>query len=47
MAETSTPRPVALLILDGYGRTTIAPPMRSPGPSTPVMDRLKRDYPNT
>ncbi|WIX32904.1 2,3-bisphosphoglycerate-independent phosphoglycerate mutase [Salinicola sp. JS01] len=47
MAETSTPRPVALLILDGYGQNDDSAANAVARAETPVMDRLKRDYPNT
>ncbi|WP_110601547.1 2,3-bisphosphoglycerate-independent phosphoglycerate mutase [Salinicola lusitanus] len=48
MADTSrTPRPVALLILDGYGQNDDSANNAVAAADTPVMDRLKRDYPNT
>jgi len=47
MAETPIPRPVALLILDGYGQNDDTANNAVANADTPVMDRLKRDYPNT
>ena len=48
MADTSSiPRPVALLILDGYGQNDNSANNAVAAADTPVMDRLKRDYPNT
>ncbi|GHB14537.1 2,3-bisphosphoglycerate-independent phosphoglycerate mutase [Salinicola rhizosphaerae] len=47
MAETSTPRPVALLILDGYGQNDNADNNAVANADTPVMDRLKKTFPNT
>ena len=48
MADTSSiPRPVALLILDGYGQNDSSANNAVAAADTPVMDRLKRDYPNT
>ncbi|MGM8929978.1 2,3-bisphosphoglycerate-independent phosphoglycerate mutase [Salinicola halophyticus] len=48
MADTSSiPRPVALLILDGYGQNDDNANNAVAAADTPVMDRLKRDFPNT
>nr|WP_297457731.1 2,3-bisphosphoglycerate-independent phosphoglycerate mutase [uncultured Halomonas sp.] len=48
MSDTSTlrPRPVALLILDGYGHSEITEHNAIHAARTPVMDRLKRRYPS-
>lgn len=48
MADTSrTPRPVALLILDGYGQNDDSANNAVANADTPNMDRLKREFPNT
>ncbi|WP_110669550.1 2,3-bisphosphoglycerate-independent phosphoglycerate mutase [Salinicola halophilus] len=47
MAETSTPRPVALLILDGYGQNDDSANNAVANADTPVMDRLKQAFPHT
>lgn len=48
MSDTSTlrPRPVALLILDGYGHSEITEHNAIHAARTPVMDHLKRRYPS-
>ncbi|WP_355660557.1 2,3-bisphosphoglycerate-independent phosphoglycerate mutase [Halomonas salifodinae] len=45
-ANAAAPRPVALIILDGYGHNDDAQDNAIAAASTPVMDRLKRDYPH-
>lgn len=45
--QTSRPRPVALIILDGYGCNPSADNNAVAQAATPVMDELKRKYPHT
>ncbi|MDI5935015.1 2,3-bisphosphoglycerate-independent phosphoglycerate mutase [Halomonas kalidii] len=46
-ASTSTPRPVALIILDGYGHNPDAESNAVLAARTPVMDRLQQEHPAT
>ncbi|HSH49235.1 MAG TPA: 2,3-bisphosphoglycerate-independent phosphoglycerate mutase [Halomonas sp.] len=46
-ALTLAPRPVALIILDGYGHNPDAAHNAIAAASTPTMDRLQRERPNT
>ncbi|GEK49124.1 2,3-bisphosphoglycerate-independent phosphoglycerate mutase [Bisbaumannia pacifica] len=45
-ANAAAPRPVALIILDGYGHNDDAQDNAIAAAKTPVMDRLQRDYPH-
>ncbi len=45
-ATTARPRPVALVILDGYGHSEITEHNAIHAARTPVMDRLKQAYPS-
>ncbi|WP_445620061.1 2,3-bisphosphoglycerate-independent phosphoglycerate mutase [Kushneria sp. Sum13] len=45
--STSQPRPVALLILDGYGHNPESANNAVAAANTPVMDRLQADYAHT
>ncbi|MBF8222568.1 2,3-bisphosphoglycerate-independent phosphoglycerate mutase [Halomonas sp. 328] len=45
-ANAAAPRPVALIILDGYGHNDDAQDNAIAAANTPVMDRLQRDYPH-
>ena len=45
--STSQPRPVALLILDGYGHNPESANNAVAAANTPVMDRLQSDYAHT
>ncbi len=47
MSDVSTPRPVALIILDGYGHNPDAAHNAVEAARTPVMDRLKQEHPST
>ena len=46
-ASQSTPRPVALIILDGYGHNPDAAHNAVLAAHTPVMDRLQQEHPAT
>lgn len=46
-AMTTAPRPVALIILDGYGHNPDAAHNAVLAANTPTMDRLQRERPNT
>ncbi|WP_043531339.1 2,3-bisphosphoglycerate-independent phosphoglycerate mutase [Litchfieldella xinjiangensis] len=46
-AQHSVPRPVALIILDGYGHNENLEANAVAAAHTPVMDRLKRDFPHS
>lgn len=46
-APSSAPRPVALIILDGYGHNPTATANAVAAAATPVMDRLQQTYPST
>ncbi|QJQ95562.1 MULTISPECIES: 2,3-bisphosphoglycerate-independent phosphoglycerate mutase [Halomonadaceae] len=45
--NSAAPRPVALIILDGYGHNADPTANAVAAAITPVMDRLKRDYPHS
>ncbi|WP_106476731.1 2,3-bisphosphoglycerate-independent phosphoglycerate mutase [Phytohalomonas tamaricis] len=45
--QTSRPRPVALIILDGYGCNPSAENNAVANAATPVMDELQKSYPHT
>ncbi|WP_158772387.1 2,3-bisphosphoglycerate-independent phosphoglycerate mutase [Cobetia sp. L2A1] len=45
-AQAQGPRPVALIILDGYGHSEEVKDNAILAANTPVMDRLRRDYPS-
>ncbi|EPC00674.1 phosphoglyceromutase [Litchfieldella anticariensis FP35 = DSM 16096] len=45
-AQSTAPRPVALIILDGYGHNEDTESNAIAAARTPVMDRLKREYPS-
>lgn len=45
-SPNSRPRPVALIILDGYGHNETVEHNAILAANTPVMDRLKQTYPN-
>lgn len=45
--QSTAPRPVALIILDGYGHNESRESNAVAAAHTPVMDRLQRDFPNS
>ncbi|MFC3283840.1 2,3-bisphosphoglycerate-independent phosphoglycerate mutase [Litchfieldella rifensis] len=46
-AQSTAPRPVALIILDGYGHNEDTASNAIAAANTPVMDRLTRDFPSS
>ncbi|WP_148252419.1 2,3-bisphosphoglycerate-independent phosphoglycerate mutase [Aidingimonas lacisalsi] len=46
-ATKAAPRPVALIILDGYGQNPTTTANAVAAAATPVMDRLQQTYPST